>query len=289
MILSIGCSHSNGPYNKRDSHVNTDSWPQTVTKNTDEKHRHISMPGQGILSYYEVIKYLEEQDALSHIDKLLIQYSQEPRVVVSENPEEIYSNIVKQSVDAVSDNEHIRFSEPKYKHTCITTLTSVYNNANPNTILTHFFSGRLTEVKPKSETKIIVAELFNNLHSLFSYSRNYKNIFDLTRLELIRICERNNIKLFEFAWDWSTSHTNEHTKEFEKVQIIRPGDFMIVKEEFMKKRADILNIDYMSNKKQLRSDWDRHTNNIGHMMPDGEKIVQQVIVESDRYIVSVNS
>lgn len=274
MILGIGCSHSAGPYDSNDGRIETKAdWPTAVAKHTNEKYRHIAIPGQGILSYYEVLKYLEEQDLLRQFDKLLIQLTQEPRIVTSRNPEEIYNIIVDRSRDAVSGDE-------KFKHTIFETDTSVLNIASPNTLFGHIFNGNLTKNKPKTETKIFIADLFDNLHSLFSYSRNYKNIFDLVYAEIVRICERNDIKLFDFAWDWSVSHANDLTRHYKKVEIISPNSGrMIVKEEFMKVFATKLDIDYQSNKKWLKRIYNEHTNKIGHFTPVGEMISHEIIIK----------
>lgn len=273
MILSIGCSHSAGPYDSKDKRIIAKfNWPEAITQHTNEKHRHIAIPGQGIISYYEVLKHLEDHNLLSHINKLLVQHTQEPRIVTSMTPLEIYDMIVSKSGDAVSDDDI------KFKHTLFSTNDAVMNIGSPNTLLRPMFGGRLTKNKPNFETKMFVTEMFDNLHSLLSYARNYKIIFDLVRAEIIRICERNDIQLFEFAWDWTSSHANNLTRDYEKVHIISLGDFMIVKEEFMKIVASNMNIDYQSNRKYLRNIYDEHTNNIGHFMPAGETIAQQAII-----------
>lgn len=273
MILSIGCSHSAGPYDSNDKRIESKfNWPEAITQHTNEKHRHIAIPGQGIISYYEVLKHLEDHNLLSHINKLLVQHTQEPRIVTSITPLEIYDMIVSRSGDAVSDDDI------KFKHTILDTDDSVMNIGSPNTILRHAFNGRLTKNKPNTETKLFVTEMFDNIHSLFSYARGYKIIFDLIRAEITRICERNNIELFEFAWDWSASHANDLTWDYEKVHMISSGDFMIVKEEFMKIVASDMDIDYESNKQYLKTIYDDHTNKIGHFVPSGETIAQQAII-----------
>lgn len=274
MILSIGCSHSAGPYDLKDNKIlSKDNWPQAVSKQTDEKYRHIALPGHGLLSYYEVLKYLDEQGQLSHINKLLIQHTQEPRLVTAINPPSIFDEIVKRSVDAISDDDI------KFKHTIIDPPGSVLNIGSPNTLFSPTFLGELTKNKPSSETKLFIVELFGNLHSLFSYARFYKNIFDLTRAEIIRICERNDIKLFEFAWDWSGSHTNDMTWDYEKVNTISKDNYMIVKDEFMKSIASDLNIDYHRNEDKLKKLFDSYTNKIGHFGKQGEAIAHKVIIK----------
>lgn len=279
MILSIGCSHSAGPYDSNDKRIESKfNWPEAITQYTDEKHRHIAIPGQGILSYYEVLKHLEDHNLLSHINKLLVQHTQEPRIVTSITPLEIYDMIVSKSGDAVSDDD------TKFKHTILDTNDAVMNIGSPNTILRPAFTGRLTKNKPNTSTKLFVTEMFDNIHSLFSYARGYKIIFDLVRAEIIRICERNNIELFEFAWDWSASQANDLTWDYEKVHTISSDDFMIVKEEFMKIVASNMNIDYESNKQYLKTIYDDHTNKIGHFVPSGETIAQQAIIN---YLKSV--
>lgn len=273
MILSIGCSHSAGPYDSNDKRIESKfNWPEAITQHTNEKHRHIAIPGQGIISYYEVLKHLEDHNLLSHINKLLVQHTQEPRIVTSITPLEIYDMIVSRSGDAVSDDDI------KFKHTLFNTNDAVMNIGSPNTLLRPAFTGRLTKNKPNTSTKLFVTEMFDNIHSLFSYARGYKIIFDLVRAEIIRICERNNIELFEFAWDWSASHANDLTWDYEKVHTISSDDFMIVKEEFMKIVASNMNIDYQSNKQYLKKIYDDHTNKIGHFVPSGETIAQQAII-----------
>ena len=279
MILSIGCSHSAGPYDSNDKRIESKfNWPEAITQHTNEKHRHIAIPGQGIISYYEVLKHLEDHNLLLHINKLLVQHTQEPRIVTSITPLEIYDMIVSKSGDAVSDDDI------KFKNTILDTDDSVMNIGSPNTLLRPTFNGRLTKNKPNTETKLFVTEMFDNIHSLFSYARGYKIIFDLVRAEIIRICERNNIELFEFAWDWSASHANELTRDYEKVHTISSGDFMIVKEEFMKIVASNMDIDYQSNKQYLKTIYDDHTNMIGHFVPSGESIAQKAIIN---YLKSV--
>lgn len=279
MILSLGCSHSAGPYDLKDNKIlSKDNWPQAVSKHTQEKYRHVALPGQGILSYYEVLKYLDEQQQLIHINKLLIQHTQEPRLISSIKPSNIIDSIVEEAVNAVSDDGL------NFKHTIIDNKGLILNIGSPNTLFDSIFHGNLTKDKPNSETKLFITELFDNLHSLFSYARFYKNIFDLTRAEIVRICERNNIKLFEFAWDWSASHTNDMTWHYEKVHTISSSDYMIVKEEFMKSIANDLNTDYHRNEDSLRKLFDSYTNKIGHFGEQGEAIAHKVIID---YLKSV--
>lgn len=197
MLLSLGCSHSLGPYDSEDScerqlsglHYNiSDDWPSHVAQQYSGKYRHIALPGRGMLTYYEVIKYLHEHKLLEDVDKLVIQWTHEPRLVLPNKDDDIlYSNLklMMESYDSFVLNKIA--IEP-----CINIFAmSLIDNA---------LSGNITTVKPDTSTKIFLTEMMNSLWNGYKDSVDVKNINHLIKKEIKNICNENNIAFYDFCW-----------------------------------------------------------------------------------------
>lgn len=277
MILSLGCSHSNGPYYENDMNdLDHDSWPKMLAKRVNEKYRHIAAPGNGILTYYEILKQLEEQNLLHLVDKLLIQHTQELRIIISyPDPNDIYEEIENKVFDMFTTNSELPF--------IFTVLEqgTVMNLCSTTSLTSKIFEGVITESKPDTKTKLFITEMFQNLHSLLGHNKNGQNIFNLTHAEIIRMCERNNIKLYEFAWDWSGTLQYESTKHLNYyVPIVHNDKFFILKEFFTRRLAKEAKIDYnKKNSKTLENMFENYLNFNGHFLLSGEIISHEIIVD----------
>ena len=201
MILSIGCSHSVGPYDENDHckrvygdlYYNTDEdWPSllSVTKG-NTKYRHIAMPGMGMLQYYEVLKYLDENRLLDDVNTLIIQWTHEPRHVLPNNKQPLQHILETDITKMMKDDRDFVLYATRYQP-CM--------NVFSTSILTHIFNGKLTSKEPNTENKIFVTELISNIHEQFKGSVDDKNIQYLVKNEINRICINNNMKLFEIDW-----------------------------------------------------------------------------------------
>lgn len=242
MILSFGCSHSCGSYDEKDFCLRRDAprsndkvkppyenlyrelgddWPSEVHRNSNEKHFHISMSGHGILSYYEALKVFEENGLLQSVDKLLIQHTHELRMVTGTNPNDLHKHICNILVPEFESN-----TEDFVFHNVI--LGPVINISHAGSIIEHI--DVFTDKKASSDQKLFLLETMTNLMASLSYTHNNKNIFNLALLEIKRICERNNIKYYDFAWDSNSSYNiGPLTNHFKEVTTIGEDEFMIIK------------------------------------------------------------
>lgn len=275
MILSFGCSHSCGPYDEKDFSLRRDAprwddkvvaphenmyremmndWPSEVARNSNEKHYHIAISGHGILSYYEVLKAFEENGLLQTVDKLLIQHTHELRMVTGINPGDLQKHIHNRMIpDFKSATDDFIFRN--------IILGPVINATAPLSVIPQLKA--INNKKPTVDQKLFLIDTLTNLVSLLSYTHTYKNIFDLTLAEIKRICERNNIKYYDFAWDtYSSYNLGSITQEFDKVQVISKDDFMVVKPAMGKEQYDT-----------------RATNNGGHLMKEGNDTANKIIID----------
>lgn len=279
MILSLGCSHSCGSYTAKDFSLRRDAprhhdvvlppyhnqhrefmddWPSEVGRVAESAHYHIAIPGHGILSYYEILKALEDNDLLHSIDKLLIQHTQELRTVTSTTPTR-FNDFLHETVipefKMNTDDFIFRSVTPDGEVLNINAPMSLFGNLR-----------RFTTGKIPSEQKLFFLDTMETLSSLMSYTQNIKNIFDLTLAEIHRICERNNIKYYDFAWDFNASFSIERTKDLRKTHVISDSEFMIVKKEFSKLGIDGNNFYSLLSRG-------------GHLMKEGTDIANKIILD----------
>lgn len=200
MILSIGCSHSIGPYDEndvgqRDSgglyYKTGEEWPSHISALHGKKHRHIALPGMGMLQYYEVLKYLNENKLLDDVDTIIIQWTHEPRYILPNNNQTLRHMLETDITKMMKGNEDFALYAAFYEP-CM--------NIFATSVLDKIFSGMLTSRIPNTETKLFVTELMANITDLFKSGIDNKNIEYLVKNEINRICRNNNIKLFQFDW-----------------------------------------------------------------------------------------
>ena len=200
MILSIGCSHSIGPYDEndigsRDSggifYTEGDEWPSIVSTIHNQKHRHIALPGMGMLQYYEVLRYLDENKLLRDVNNLIIQWTHEPRHVLPSHNQTLKDALEKDITKMIKADKDFALYSLLYEP-CM--------NIHSTSILSHIFNGKLTSKKPNTEIKLFVTELMSNITEQFKGSVDDKNIQYLVKNEINRICKKNCIQLFQIDW-----------------------------------------------------------------------------------------
>jgi hypothetical protein len=200
MILSIGCSHSCGPYDEndlgpRDSggiyYTEGEEWPSIVSTMHNQKHRHIALPGMGMLQYYEVLRYLDENKLLRDVNNLIIQWTHEPRHILPSHNHTLKGALEKDITKMIRDDKDFALYSLLYEP-CM----NIYSTS----ILSHIFNGKLTSKKPNTEIKLFVTELMSNMNEQFKNSVDNKNIQYLVKNEINRICKKNCIQLFQINW-----------------------------------------------------------------------------------------
>jgi hypothetical protein len=200
MILSIGCSHSVGPYDEndvgqRDSgglyYKTGEEWPSVISNMYNTKYRHIALPGMGMLQYYEVLRYLNENKLLDDIDTIIIQWTHEPRYILPNN---------KQTLQYMLETDITKMMKSNEEFVLFSALYEPCMNIFATSFLDKIFSGMLTSSIPNTETKLFVTDLMSNITDLFESGTDNKNIEYLVKNEINRICKNNNIKLFQFNW-----------------------------------------------------------------------------------------
>lgn len=271
MIVSLGCSHSIGPYTKDDRPVNRgqnasdivvssqkfSDWPSIISNKLPEKiYRHFAVPGHGALTYYKLIKRMEEQGLLNKIEKLIIQWTHEIRLTSNENPtqyDNVWNSLIEESFDS---NREFVFSIQYGK---------VFNYHAPFSLIEHYMQGTLTERKPSKSNVLDVSVLLENLMCLHSFTQQPKIIFDLIRSDIIRMCENYNIQFYEFAWDSVSSTNNNITRErkLERIHTIGEDNFDIVSKRLLQNGVD----------------YDSMLNNGGHVKEGSQHIVNNMIIE----------
>lgn len=273
MILSIGCSHSLGPYDKNDKPINeiidhTDlyyepkqDWPSALYSKTNGKYKHIAMPGLGAVSYYEALKFLDDNDYLSGIDKLIVQWTNEPRLATSNNPTQMRERLEHALHGLFStDDDFVMASSGRMP---------IYNITGPASLTTHVINGSLTDSKPDTKTSLFVAELISNLQTLYTHSHNAKSVFELSKTGIKDLCAKNDIQYYEFAWARSSSIGSGLSKQqgFKSVNFIADnGEYDIVKTELQKQ-------------KELHNITERLENDGGHLMPRGQDLANKIIID----------
>lgn len=200
MILSIGCSHSCGPYDEndlgpRDSggiyYTEGEEWPSVVSTMHNQKHRHIALPGMGLLQYYEVLKYLDENRLLDAVNTVIIQWTHEPRYILPNN---------NQTLQNMLETDITKMMKGSEKFALYAALYEPCMNIFAASFLDKIFDGKLTSNIPNTETKLFVTELMSNITDLFKQGTDSKNIEDLVKKEITRICDSNSINTLYFDW-----------------------------------------------------------------------------------------
>lgn len=295
MILTIGCSHSLGEYYKNDNLVNfasiengvctnqTTSWSYAIHHRTSKTVRHLGLIGQGIISYLHCLQQLEKHNLLVDVDTLVVQYTQEPRII-SHNTE-------TRVAEDFFDNKIIRFInlgfENNYEHLGHLSIMpmdypnslSPYNHSS-HTIIPHVLNGKFNENKLSTHDKLLLSETLTNMIDRTLGTYNYKIIFDSVKNEIIRLCERNNIRFFDFAW---TNSKYSRVTESGKLDTKNPQHVIISDEEnFTVKRSMIeyiqknYNIDsYEDARKEYETVW---TNRSEHQLKTANRVSNKLIM-----------
>ena len=271
MILSIGCSHSLGPYTDTNFSINRDhdnpnnntpfnDWPSTLHyRLKNKKYRHIALPGMGALNYYELIQVLDEQGYLKNVTKLIVQWTNEPRLCTTLNPNIIHEKIERSGYTVFEEHANEKF------YMDILGGIPILNIAGPTSLVDHIVAGRITANKPNSETSLFILEMIDNLQTYYTFTHNNKNVFNLCRNEIKNICKNNNIEFYEFAWDYNASIDNELSNQnnFKSVKTITEKDFDIVK-------------NYISNHNKNNRPYE---NSMGHYIEYGQVLANKGICE----------
>ena len=273
MIISFGCSHSVGPYTDDDRPLRRNSpniflnmstekftdWPSVVSDKLPEiKYRHFALPGHGALMYYQLLKNIEELGLINQVEKLIIQWTHELRLTSTDNPTEYNKNWTKVITASFKSDSEFMIS---------TQYGRLYNFHAPGSLTQHFADGVLTSTgkKPRQSSILDVSYFLENLSCLHSFTQQPKIIFDLIRNDIIRMCEKYNIELYEFAWDESrsTNSTLTRERELERIHIVHDKDFDVVSKKVLQKGYD----------------YDSMVNKGGHVKEDGQHIVNSTIIE----------
>jgi len=253
---------------KYGKHDVLNDWPSNVFKKANKKFYHIGMPGHGILSYYEVLQALEASGLLVDVDKLIVQLTQEPRLVCSPTPKKLQIDIDTLLLPAMQDiTEEFTLN--------VFTAGLILNPYATHSMINHVNNGLLNSKKPTAQESLFALEMFENLNLILGYTNVYKNIFDLVYAEIKRICERNNIELYTFAWDFCASFETAETSKYEKVVTIDSDKFTIIKDKFKQRLAKEYNISYNESEEKIKE----YMNDGGHYMEAGNNIANEIILE----------
>ena len=288
MILSFGCSHSMGPYDKNDRHprfldadVGTEvreDWPSRVylelkKHNPDIMYRHISLQGFGILTYVRLLEYMNDHCMLNQIDKLLIQVTHELRLCISTHEEFIdnqrFCEKYTSSLTRKFKNDPFVFT----KHTI-----PLYNMGSYHSFLNHaFMTNEFTKRKPSSAEKLRILEFTENVLSYFSISENPNIIFNLCLNRIKELCKINDIEYYDFAWAQGGSKESKTTEHLKNKPLVTKKDFKnVLKDDMIESIMKEKNIP-----KRTADNYFFNTlhNPHGHFMEDGEKMAQDFILK----------
>ena len=208
-VLSLGCSHSLGYYNEKNEPSHQNTWPNAVYQAHKEKINqwwHIALPGHGIIDYCWTLLELEKNNLLDKIDTLVIQYTSEPRIIFYPIPnviQKFFRSVVHQSF--IDNNKPYSSMNLSYFIRTRGLKVPPLNMASTS-IIPHIVDGVFTSDNYQRGTKEAIEQLkhWDLITSSFSESTAVRFSIKYSHQEIKAICERNNIKLFQFIWPYVT-------------------------------------------------------------------------------------
>ena len=290
MILSIGCSNSLGPYDKKDrndrfnlSDISTDvlnDWPSVVFKTIREndktvKYRHIAVPGSGILAYCNMLEYMHSRGKLEHVSKLLIQHTSELRLNVTTDKLFLTNEKYLEQITSLLDDKSEDFILSKHKvdSPIVTSASTIADMLQGN-------RGKFYDKEPSTETKLFTTEFMDNVLSYMGLGPYFHLIFDLCRNRIKQICDINDIKLYEFAWTTTKPMVNTEVRKktglFPVNIISSDGDMPVLKTRI----ANIIQKEQtLTEQESYDYIEDFLCNSIGHLMLEGETLSHPIIID----------
>ena len=221
-ILSIGCSHSVGPYNSndralRDANSIAKNMPykdfpskiykELIKQNKKFKFRQVSIPGQGILSYLKVLEYYNSKDKLSQFDKLIIQHTHELRIPLYVGDdyinEEQFCEFFSEAFDLDNIPDSFYFVKSHGSCNMLSTQGFIPQTVHEKSVSKH---------TANTETLLYLLDYHENLVSYFSFNGYDRMIVNNALHRIKEICKINNIKLYDFQWDRSMTRKSKRTE-----------------------------------------------------------------------------
>lgn len=224
--LWLGCSHSGGVYNVKDTpQRGLPSLPYRVSEKLGEQQdwKMLSFPAQGILRYNQILTSLEEYDKLNEFDNVILQLTMEPRLVTWYN--NIENNFIRHDVIPFIDDDtrtyfnfrdmidHNYYSAPDSEFRFMTNAYSLF----------HLFRDRFSKGEPRKTFLDIADEMVLSTGAFINCSSLIPTIFD-TMLERL---EKHNLNIYTFYY--TTNHTNSRVNEkydiFNGDMLFNPKDY----------------------------------------------------------------
>lgn len=104
-VLIIGCSHSAGSYDNNDGVVSNESWAWHLQhiRDTDDQYYVIHNPGNGIIHYGAIVKYLKAEGLLRQFDACIIQLTAEMRMMLYDKNSDMFFPALKEWMQTAND------------------------------------------------------------------------------------------------------------------------------------------------------------------------------------------
>lgn len=200
-IISFGCSHSMGYYDTNDYNNILYAWPKSVYEKCKNVNYffHIALPGHGVIDYCYLLTKLDKDGILKNTDKIIVQYTSEPRCVFYHHPliiEKFYKNEIRSYFDGdITEPYQIVSTKDFFKKKYDKDDVPFPLNIAGTSIFKYILDNNNTRI----------AEKFDAMISAFAPSSTVVQAVRLSYEKIHQLAKKNNIELYEFLWPGMTT------------------------------------------------------------------------------------
>ena len=217
--LWLGCSHSAGIYDSDNNLIDSNGIPVRVLDNLNVTERKIiTTPGNGLLAFSRIIDYLEKRKKLNDISNIILQLTDEPRMLSFSNE---VDKIIFQELKRYMTFSREYFEEEIFHYHSVYRKTNFKNRHSHiekyEPLFSHHSLSLYEMYKEKFRTsnqKKMLLDITENIQE--GATTQLKHVSHMSSNNIIRITKKHNINLYTFLYRKNTfDYENNELKKYD--------------------------------------------------------------------------